>query len=147
MYSFPLTQGLRNGVRVSRRDELIDTPKEPLDFRKARSPMRLQSPPKLLLGTRVCRACGRAESLRHESDDQGKRLAKPLQSLVRDQFLGASHPDRGVVSPIHDFKAYSPKMGGLSVVALEELPHKLSLLGQISRGGKENMVLPDRLWR
>ena len=139
----PLLDRTHQLGRICRHLQLVHLAEEPLDLRATRGCVALHRPVKLFLRARISLAARRTESLGHDADDQRERVAVLLQRLFRDEVLGPSHADGGVVFPVHHVEANIPNMGGVAVVFVEEPAHVLSFHPYITGRGQEHMILTD----
>ncbi len=138
-------QHCRRILRHERRVRLFA--EEPLDLRPVMFFAEFNGEIELLFGAGLGLAGRRAEALAHQAHHQGQMALVPLQGLAVDDLLGAADPDVGMVLVIDNTEFQAPVVGAVLVVALEESPHRLTLLHHVTRGGKEYVVGVRRFGR
>ena len=131
--------------RISRQSvQPVHFAEEPFDHREARGPVAFHRPVEFFLGARFGLAGRRAESLAHDTHQQGQRLTIFLERLPGDQFLRPAHADRRVVLPVDDFELGIPEVGRVTVIFVEELPHILPFRRHVAGRGEKDVVLIHR---
>ncbi len=136
----PLLEGFLCLNRVGRKLQFLDPSEEPFDLRKSGSFMALHRPVEFLLRARLCYACGRSESLPHNSDHECERATEFFQRLLSDELLGAPDADRRVILPINYLEPYVPKLCCLAVVALKEISNDLPFSIHVAGGRQKDVI-------